>query len=129
VLLRWSRAVSTSREAASTELEELGLPREISVAPGTEATDHDVPVDAHAPHVVGHAASERFDERASSPHCASASQPIGYIIPFTQRTITPDQHKRNAFHSSAYHALSRACNQEAIVPYLHSFCWASGLPF
>ena len=42
-------------------LEELGLPREISVAPGTETTDREVPVDAHAPHVVGHSASERFD--------------------------------------------------------------------
>ena len=42
-------------------LEELGLPREISVAPGTETTDREVPVDAHAPHVVGDSASERFD--------------------------------------------------------------------
>src|SRR5262245_19702649 len=30
-------------------LEELGLPREISVAPGTETTDREVPADAHAP--------------------------------------------------------------------------------
>ena len=42
-------------------LEELGLPREISVAPGTQTTDREVPVDAHAPHVVGAAASERLD--------------------------------------------------------------------
>jgi hypothetical protein len=42
-------------------LEELGLPREISVAPGTETTDREVFVDAHAPHVVGDSASERFD--------------------------------------------------------------------
>src|SRR5258708_19421837 len=42
-------------------LEELGLPREISVAPGTETTDREVPVDAHAPHVVGDSASEWFD--------------------------------------------------------------------
>src|SRR5262249_49301646 len=41
--------------------EELGLPREISVAPGTETTDREVPVDAHAPHVVGDPASEWFD--------------------------------------------------------------------
>jgi hypothetical protein len=34
-------------------LEELGLPREISVAPGTKATDREVPVDVHAPHVIG----------------------------------------------------------------------------
>src|SRR5215831_7109588 len=42
-------------------LEELGLPREIRVAPGTETTDREVPVDAHAPHVVGDSASERCD--------------------------------------------------------------------
>src|SRR4029453_9912195 len=42
-------------------LEELGLPREISVAPGTETTDREVPVDAHAPHVIGDSASEPFD--------------------------------------------------------------------
>src|SRR4029453_11616907 len=42
-------------------LEELGLPREISVAPGTETADRQVPVDAHAPHVVGDSASEWFD--------------------------------------------------------------------
>ena len=42
-------------------LEELGLPREISVAPGTETTDCEVPVDAHAPHVVGDSANEWFD--------------------------------------------------------------------
>jgi hypothetical protein len=41
--------------------EELGLPREISVAPGTETTDCKVPVDAHAPHVVGDSVSERLD--------------------------------------------------------------------
>src|SRR5262249_49162153 len=37
------------------------LPREISVAPGTETSDGEVPVDAHAPHVVGDSASEWFD--------------------------------------------------------------------
>jgi len=42
-------------------LEELGLPREISVAPGPETTNREVAVDAHAPHVVGDSASERFD--------------------------------------------------------------------
>jgi len=41
--------------------EEPGLPREIRVAPVTEATDCEVPVDAQAPHVVGDSASERFD--------------------------------------------------------------------
>jgi hypothetical protein len=42
-------------------LEEIGLPRQISVAPRTEATDREVTVDAHAPHIVGDAAGERFD--------------------------------------------------------------------
>jgi hypothetical protein len=42
-------------------LEEFGLPREIGVAPGTETTDREAPVDAHAPHVVGDPAGERFD--------------------------------------------------------------------
>src|SRR3954454_18090241 len=42
-------------------LQELRLPREISLAPGTETTDREVPVDAHTPHVVGDSASERFD--------------------------------------------------------------------
>ena len=42
-------------------LEEVGLPREISVAPDTETTDRDVAVDAHTPDVVGDSACERFD--------------------------------------------------------------------
>ena len=42
-------------------LEKIGLPPEISVAPGTETTDRTVPVHPHAPHVVGDSASERFD--------------------------------------------------------------------
>ncbi len=41
--------------------EAAGLPRKISVAPGTETTHREVSVDAHAPHVVGDSASERFD--------------------------------------------------------------------
>ena len=44
-------------------LEERGLPREIGVAPSTEASDREVPADAHAPHVVGAAAGERLDAR------------------------------------------------------------------
>jgi hypothetical protein len=36
--------------------EELNLPREISVAPSAETTDRELPVDAHAPHVVGDSA-------------------------------------------------------------------------
>ena len=42
-------------------LEELGLPREISVAPGTQTTDREPPVDAEAPHVVGDATGERLE--------------------------------------------------------------------
>jgi hypothetical protein len=38
-------------------LEELALPRQISVAPGTETTDREMPIDAHAPYVIGNAAS------------------------------------------------------------------------
>src|SRR5687768_8029434 len=35
----------------------------IGVAPATETADRAVPVDAHGPHVVGHAAGERCDAR------------------------------------------------------------------
>jgi hypothetical protein len=42
-------------------LEEFGFPIEISVAPGTETTDRNAPVNTHAPYVVGDSASERFD--------------------------------------------------------------------
>ena len=52
-------------------LEELGLPRAIGVASGTETTDREVPVDAHAPHVVGHSASEWFDASYVFTHCPS----------------------------------------------------------
>ena len=61
-------------------LEELGLPREISVAPATGTTDREVPVDAHAPHVVGNSASEWFDASCVSPHCPSAFHPAGDIF-------------------------------------------------
>jgi hypothetical protein len=45
-------------------LQELGLPREISVTPATEATDREMPVDAHAPHLIdANSASERFNTR------------------------------------------------------------------
>ena len=40
--------------------QQIGLPREISVAAGAETTDRELPVDAHAPHLVGDSASERF---------------------------------------------------------------------
>jgi hypothetical protein len=51
-------------------LEELGFPREVGVAPATEATDGKSPVDAHAPNVVGNSASERLDAS-----CIFAPQP------------------------------------------------------
>jgi hypothetical protein len=38
-------------------LEELGLPREVGVAPGAKTTDREMPIDAYAPHVVGDSAS------------------------------------------------------------------------
>jgi hypothetical protein len=42
--------------------QQLGLPREVSVAAGAETTDREMPVDAHAPHLVdANSASERFD--------------------------------------------------------------------
>jgi hypothetical protein len=42
--------------------QQVGLPREISVAALAETTDREVPVDAHAPHLVdANSASERFD--------------------------------------------------------------------
>src|SRR4051794_10809572 len=53
-------------------LEELGLPREISVAPGTETTDREVPMDLHAPHVVGNSARKPLDASyvfAPLPEC------------------------------------------------------------
>jgi SOS-response transcriptional repressor LexA len=39
-------------------LKELGLPREISIAPGAETTHREVPSDTHAPYVVGYTAGE-----------------------------------------------------------------------
>jgi len=59
-------------------LEELGLPREISVSPGTETTDREVPVDAHAPHVVGDSARERLDASdvfTPLPECLPSHRP------------------------------------------------------
>jgi len=57
---RWDR--HRHGQAVTVEVfEELGLPCEISVASGAKATDREVPVDAHAPHVVGDSASEGFD--------------------------------------------------------------------
>ncbi len=48
-------------------LEELGFPREIIVAPATETTDRDLPVAAHAPHVVGDIATIVSMRATSSP--------------------------------------------------------------
>jgi hypothetical protein len=56
-------------------VEELGLPREIGVAPGAEATDREAPVDAHAPHVVGDSTSERFDARRLFPIAGRSYSP------------------------------------------------------
>ena len=43
--------------------QQLGLPREIGVAAGTETTHTATPVDLDAPHVVGDSAGESFDAR------------------------------------------------------------------
>jgi hypothetical protein len=42
-------------------LEELYLPCEISVAPGIETTDRELPVDTHSPYVVCDSAGEWLD--------------------------------------------------------------------
>jgi hypothetical protein len=69
-------------------LEELGLPREISVAPGTETTDGKLPVDAHAPHTSLATPPASDSIRAtSSLHCLSASHPIGRPAPVLRFTI------------------------------------------
>jgi len=47
--------------ATSLDERQPGSPSEISVAPGTETTDCEVAVDAHAPPVVGDPAGKRFD--------------------------------------------------------------------
>jgi hypothetical protein len=42
--------------------QQLGLPRKVGVAAPTEPTDGELPVDAHAPHLVdANSARERFD--------------------------------------------------------------------
>ena len=67
---RWDRHRHGQTFAVEV-VEQLGLPREISVAPRAETTDGEVPVDANAPHVVGDSARERFERgrsfAASSP--------------------------------------------------------------
>ena len=60
-------------------LEELGLPREISVAPGTETTDREVPVDALHTSLATPPASGSM-RATSSPHCPSATHPTGDIF-------------------------------------------------
>ena len=55
------RGARTVTKGKSMVSEEIGLPREVRVAPRTETTDRKASVDPHAPHVVGDAASERFE--------------------------------------------------------------------
>ena len=65
-------------------LQERGLPREISVAPGTETSDREVPVDAHAPHVIGDSASKRFhatDVFTPPPECLPSHWPHVRRVP------------------------------------------------
>ncbi len=68
-------------------LEEFGLPREISVAPGAQTTDREVPVDAHAPHVVGDSASERFDASDVFPPLPECLPPHGRTLRFPNITV------------------------------------------
>ena len=77
-------------------LEELGLPREISVAPGTETTDREVPVDAHAPHVVGDSAGERFDASyvvTPLPDCLPSHWRHLREVPMSDRSMHQDQQR------------------------------------
>src|SRR6185436_780898 len=83
---------------------ELGLPREISVAPGTETTDREVPVDAHAPHVVGNSASEWFD-------ASYVFTPLPECLPSHWR------HFQSLLHLDAGHALSRP--ERMLAPATH----------
>jgi hypothetical protein len=48
--------------------QQLGLPREVGVAALAEPTDGELPVDAHAPHLIDpNPASERFDASDVTP--------------------------------------------------------------
>ena len=53
-----SVAGKLQRSVACDARQQVGLPRQISVAPGAETTDRNAPVDAHTPDVIGHAAGE-----------------------------------------------------------------------
>ena len=46
----------------------------VGVAPGAEATDREAPLDAHAPHVAGDPAGERFD-------AGDADAPLAECLP------------------------------------------------
>lgn len=60
--------------------EELGLPREVSVAPDTQTTDCELPMDAHAPDIIGNSPESRSMRAAFLPHSSSASHPTGDIL-------------------------------------------------
>src|SRR5690606_18593785 len=89
--------------------EELGLPGEIRVAPDAATSDRELPVDAHAPYVVGHAACESLDANdvvTPLPERLPSHWPHPLL---RQRTVTPVsgasakryRHKRHAFDSPA----------------------------
>ena len=59
--------------------------RSTEVAPGTETTDREVPVDPHAPHVVGDTASERLDP-SERLHPTAPVPPTTGHIPTRNRT-------------------------------------------
>src|SRR6185369_14712534 len=81
--------------------EELGLPREIIVAPGTQTTDREVPVDAQAPHVVRDSARERFDT-------SDVFTPLPECLP-------PHRPHATGFRTSLFSARAR-CSRQVRTP-------------
>src|SRR5205807_10249755 len=80
-------------------LEELGLPREIRLTPGTETTDREVPVDTHAPHVIGDSASERFDASdvlTPPPECLPPHWPHLRRLPLMPTCMSAVPHSTGA---------------------------------
>jgi hypothetical protein len=97
---RASRPTRSARpDSRSCERCQLGLSREISVAPGTETSDREVPVDVHTPHVVGDSASEWFD--------------ASYIF-----TPLPDQHSSTARGCRCFSVSVTASDPKRLFPLL-----------
>lgn len=69
-------------------LEELGLPRKISIAAGPETTDRKLPPDSHAPDVVRDAASQAVEAR-------DVGSPVPERLP-SHRPIFASAHRMGA---------------------------------